>query len=190
VVVNIEPVAAEFYFSAWFPVLVHSAVTHLVGHETVLPAAHRSGDPIRIPGGRDDVVTKISLPSPVARRNQASNQFTSRREHVRPATNPPTNASSFSPVGDSESSTTFTSVTGDTFRAASSVGFYTLENASGIFTVGNSLLTSAETLLNNEASQSNNEALSRGYSPAMWLTALAIVALTAESVLYHRRKVG
>ena len=44
--------------------------------------------------------------------------------------------------------------------------------------------------LNNDGSQSNNEPLSRGQSPAGWLTVLAIVALTAESVLYHRRKVG
>src|SRR5207244_2254738 len=43
-VVNMDPVAAEFYFSAWFPVLVHSAVTHLAGHENQLTTAHRSGE--------------------------------------------------------------------------------------------------------------------------------------------------
>jgi hypothetical protein len=76
------------------------------------------------------------------------------------------------------------------FRGAKKIGFYTLENPSGKYSVGESLLSSSETMLNNDASQSNNEPLSRGQSPAGWLTALAIVALTAESVLYHRRKVG
>jgi Ca-activated chloride channel family protein len=155
VIVNLDPVAAEFYFSAWFPVLIHSAVTHLAGHENPLAAANRSGDPILIPGGREDVTTKVVAPG---------------REDD-PASEP-------------------VNVTGDVFRGAKQIGFYTLENPSGKYTVGESLLSSSETLLNNEASQSNNEPISRGQSPAGWLTVLAIVALTAESVLYHRRKVG
>jgi len=51
-------------------------------------------------------------------------------------------------------------------------------------------LSASETLLNNESSRSNNQPLSRGQSPAGWLTVLAIIALSAESILYHRRKVG
>lgn len=156
VVVNLDPVAAEFYFSAWFPVLVHSAVTHLAGHENMLAAAHRSGEPILIPGGRDDVTTKVAAP----------------RLHDNDPPNPPVD------------------VTGEVFRGAKAIGYYTLENPSGKYTVGESLLSSSETLLNNEASQSNNQPLSRGQSPAGWLTVLAIVALAAESVFYHRRKVG
>ena len=154
IVINLDPVAAEFYFSAWFPVLVHSAVTHLAGHENALAAAHRSGEPVIIPGGRDDITTKI--------------------------TGPP----------DTRSPSETVDVTGDVFRDAKTIGFYTLENPSGKYSVGESLLSSSETLLNNDASQSNNEPLSRGQSPAGWLTVLAIIALTAESVLYHRRKVG
>ena len=154
-VVNLDPVAAEFYFSAWFPVLVHSAVTHLAGHENMLAATHRSGEPVLIPGGRDDVTTKITAP--------------------RQGDQPPTES---------------ISVTGDIFRGTDQIGFYALENPTGTYSVGESLLSSDETLLNNEASVSNNEPISRGRSPAGWLTVLAIVALTAESVLYHRRKVG
>lgn len=156
VVVNLDPVAAEFYFSAWFPVLVHSAVTHLAGHETTLAAAHRSGEPLLIPGGRDDVTTKVIAPIP--------QETKSPDESVQ--------------------------VTGELFRGANELGFYTLENPTGKFTVGESLLSASETLLNNESSRSNNQPLSRGQSPAGWLTVLAIIALSAESILYHRRKVG
>lgn len=156
VIVNMDPVAAEFYFSAWFPVLIHSAVTHLAGHENTLAAAHRSGDAILIPGARDDVTTKVVAPRKT--NNDGPNQ----------------------PID----------VTGEVFRGANELGFYTLENPSGKYVVGESLLADSETLLNNEASQSSNEPISRGQSPAGWLTVLAIVALTAESVLYHRRKVG
>jgi hypothetical protein len=156
VVVNLDPVAAEFYFSAWFPVLVHSAVTHLAGHETSLTAAHRSGAPVLIPGGRDDVTTKVIAP--------VVHERTSPDESVQ--------------------------VTGEMFRGGNELGFYTLENPTGKFTVGESLLSASETLLNNESSRSNNQPLSRGQSPAGWLTVLAIIALSAESILYHRRKVG
>jgi len=156
VIVNMDPVAAEFYFSAWFPVLVHSAVTHLAGHENSLAAAYRSGEPVLIPGGREDVTTRIIGP----------------RGH------------------DDDDATEPLNVTGDVFRGANEIGFYTFDNTSGKYTVGESLLSSSETLLNNEESQGSNEPLSRGQSPAGWLTVLAIVALAAESVLYHRRKVG
>jgi hypothetical protein len=156
VIVNLDPVAAEFYFSAWFPVLVHSAVTHLAGHETTLAAAHRSGEPVLIPGGRGDVTTKI-IPPVVHER-----------------------------VSPDES----VQVTGELFRGGNELGFYALENSTGKFTVGESLLSASETLLNNESSRSNNQPLSRGQSPAGWLTVLAIIALSAESILYHRRKVG
>ena len=156
IVVNLDPVAAEFYFSAWFPVLVHSAVTHLAGHEnrarrrlSTRRAGHDSGRSRR----RDDESHR-------AARADEQRRVEPRRCNRR------------------------------RIPRCDQLGFYTLENPSGTHTVGASLLSSAETLLNNESSQSNNEPLSRGHSPAGWLTLLAIVALTAESVLYHRRKVG
>jgi len=156
VVVNMDPVAAEFYFSAWFPVLVHSAVTHLAGRENVLAAAYRPGETVPIPGGRDDVVTKIGTPP------------------------------SLQGAGASARIET----TGAWFRGVERLGFYTLDNPAGKHTVGASLFSPTESLLNNDEVESHHEALSRGRSPAAWLTLLAIVALAAESILYHRRKVG
>jgi hypothetical protein len=57
IVVNMDPVAAEFYFSAWFPVLVHSASTYLAGRETPLSATYRPGDSAPIPGASEDTVS-------------------------------------------------------------------------------------------------------------------------------------
>jgi hypothetical protein len=54
VIVNLDPVAAEFYFSAWFPVIVHSASIHLAGQDTTLAATYRPCDPVPIPGASED----------------------------------------------------------------------------------------------------------------------------------------
>lgn len=60
VVVNIDPVAADFYFSAWFPVLVHSAATHLAGRENQLSATYRPGDAVPIPAASDESVSALA----------------------------------------------------------------------------------------------------------------------------------
>jgi hypothetical protein len=57
IVVNLDPVAADFYFSAWFPVLVHSAATYLAGRENPLSATHRPGDRASIPGASEETVS-------------------------------------------------------------------------------------------------------------------------------------
>jgi hypothetical protein len=158
IVVNLDPVAAEFYFSAWFPVLVHSSVTHLAGRENSLSAAYRPGESVPIPAGRDDVVTTIV---------------------------PPTKQSS-----GADSAAPPIEVHGPWFRGIERLGFYALKNPSGSHLVSASLLTPQESLLNNDEATDEHEPLSRGRSPAAWLTLLAIVVLAAESLLYHRRKVG
>jgi hypothetical protein len=158
IIVNLDPVAAEFYFSAWFPILVHSSVTHLAGRENAISASYRPGESVPIPAGRDDVVTKI-VPPPIAANNSGSAP-----ERVE--------------------------TPGTSFRGIDRLGFYTLENPSGQYIVGASLLTPEESLLNNVDATDKHAPLSRGHSPAAWLTLMAIVALAAESILYHRRKVG
>jgi len=159
VVVNMDPVAAEFYFSAWFPVLVHSAVTHLAGRENLLAASYRPGEAVPIPAGRDDVVTKVGAPHTHA--DQKASHSTAHQE-----------------------------TKGPWFRGIDHLGFYTMENSAGKHTVGASLFSPAESLLNNSDVVDHYDPLSRGRSPAAWLTIIAIVALAAESILYHRRKVG
>ena len=63
IVLNLDPVASNFYFSAWFPVLVHGSATHLAGREEELFASYRPGDSIPIVGSSDDVATQVILPN-------------------------------------------------------------------------------------------------------------------------------
>jgi hypothetical protein len=62
-VVNLDPVAAEFYFSAWFPVLIHGAATHMAGREESLLATYASGSTIPLPGSRETDVTNLEGPA-------------------------------------------------------------------------------------------------------------------------------
>ena len=62
IIVNLDPVASNFYFSAWFPVLVHGSATHLAGREDQLLATYRPGDSIPIAGGRDGRLTQVTQP--------------------------------------------------------------------------------------------------------------------------------
>lgn len=166
VVVNIDPLAAEFYFSAWFPVLVHSAATHLAGREIPLAASYRPGDAIPIPGASEKSVSQFYRVDP-----QTSDE--------RPGDNR-------LPESTSEKS----DVQGKWLSAADRIGFYEIKNASGKWAVGVSLLASEETVLTNANAESTNKPLRRGHAPAYLLTVLAIAVLTIESLLYHRRKVG
>ncbi|MEM7699353.1 MAG: hypothetical protein AAF236_13230 [Verrucomicrobiota bacterium] len=61
-VVNLDPVAAEFYFSAWFPTLVFSASTTLAGREEPPLATYRVGDSFPIPGARDGETSDLVVP--------------------------------------------------------------------------------------------------------------------------------
>lgn len=151
-VVNIDPVAADFYFSAWFPVLVHSAATHLAGRENPLAAAYRPGQAVPIPGARDDTVTTVTPPG-----------------------------------GDSSSAA---EVRGPWFTGAERLGFYRLSNAAGVRDVGVDVLSADESLVNKLDAADTHQPISRGRAPAQWLLLLALLVLTGESVLYHRRKVG
>lgn len=52
-VVNIDPLAAQFYLSAWFPVLIHNAAAHLTHREDMPPATLPTGSSARVPGRAD-----------------------------------------------------------------------------------------------------------------------------------------
>ncbi len=149
IVVNMDPAAAEFYFSAWFPVMVHSAATHLAGREAPRMSTHRPADAVNIPGVQENEQTQFTDPAGSVRR-----------------------------------------IVGKTTPPLDQLGFYALANASGDWLVACSLLSTTETLAGNEEPQPSTTAVRRGRSPAHWLTVLAIMLLTVESLLYHRRKVG
>ena len=162
IIMNLDPIASDFYFSAWLPVLVHSVSCHLVGRENPLSATYRPGDVAPIPGAAEETASKWE---PVGKE------------------------------GDEEMDEETIEKKAKTLRGrwvslGDRLGYSQLSNHTGRWTLGCSLLSTSETMLNNKEAESTNEALSRGRSPAQWFTFLAIVVLVAESVLYHRRKVG
>ena len=53
IVVNLEPSAAEFFLSPWFPVLVYDGARNLVGEETSLRTVYAVGTQIDFPGGEE-----------------------------------------------------------------------------------------------------------------------------------------
>lgn len=148
-IINMDPVESDFYFSAWFPVLVHGAATHLAGREEALAPVYRPGDIITIPGHREGIETTLVLDT-----------------------------------GEPKI------IKDGRFGPISRLGFFDFENTSGKWPASSSLLTKAESLINNEALTSTNQAISRGQAPAYWLIVLAILLFTGESILYHLRKVG
>lgn len=63
IVLNFDPLASDFYFSAWFPVLVYSAATHLAGREEEPPASWKTGQQALVPGVEQGEVSKIVSPN-------------------------------------------------------------------------------------------------------------------------------
>ena len=149
VVVNLDPVVAEFYFSAWFPVLVHGSATHLAGREEELLASYRPGDSIPILGADQETQTLITKPD----------------------------ASQIETVADR-------------IDDIDQVGYYTMENGAGTWTVASSLLSQQESNVANDAVGDTSESIQRGWPVSHILTVLAVIVLGTESALYHRRKVG
>lgn len=62
IVANMNPVDADFFYSAWFPVLVHSAATYLAGRDDSLAATYTPGESMPLPGVRSGDLTTIRLP--------------------------------------------------------------------------------------------------------------------------------
>ncbi len=61
VVVNLDPLDSNFYFSAWFPVLVYSSATHLAGRTDELKSTWRTGEVATLPG-KDNSTSTLTLP--------------------------------------------------------------------------------------------------------------------------------
>ena len=69
-------------------------------------------------------------------------------------------------------------------------GFYTLKQQNKKTDISCSLLNTKETLLNDSVLKSDAGPIRKGHSPSYWLTLTALAIVAAESILYHRRKVG
>ena len=148
VVVNLDPLDSNFYFSAWFPVLVYSSATHLAGRAEELKSTWQTGQIAVLPGNEQQS-SKLTFPDGHSIDSQKA-QTPLLRE----------------------------------------TGFYEIENESGTWQAACSLLSKRETLIDNSEVTGNLKPINRGWSPVAWLTVLAIIVVTAESILYQRRKVG
>jgi hypothetical protein len=85
---------------------------------------------------------------------------------------------------------TETAVAGPEYGPIEQLGFHSMESPVGSWRFGSTLATAVESLLDNSAIAATAGPLAKGHAPASWLIFLALVLLVAESVLYHRRKVG
>ncbi len=63
IVVNMDPARGDFFFSAWFPVLVYSAATHLGGREETIAATYPTGATAPLPGSQEGSLTTIRAPN-------------------------------------------------------------------------------------------------------------------------------
>lgn len=61
-VLNLDPLASQFYLSAWFPVLVHNAAIHLTNRGEPVPATVPTGDLFRVPGLASDATATLKGP--------------------------------------------------------------------------------------------------------------------------------
>lgn len=62
VVVNLDPLNSNFYFSAWFPVLVYSTAKHLAGRTETLRSTYATGQVSPVLGSDQNAATEITLP--------------------------------------------------------------------------------------------------------------------------------
>ena len=130
-VINLDPGQADFYLSAWFPVMVHAMATSLAGRADELAVTYAPGATVNIPGVGEERYGPLEGP-----------------------------------------------------------GFVEIENRAGSWLIACSLLAPSETLLDNSAVVDTSQPIRRGLPPWVWLIIAAVVLVTLEELLYHRRKVG
>ena len=168
VVVNLDPGQANFYFSAYFPVLVHSAAVHLSGRAASEPATVRPGDVIDVPANdtRNGTWYVTGPDGETQAIGTAASWRTTQRGFYRlaPAADAP---AADAPAADAPAA-----------------------DAPTTRTVACTILSDVESNLDDAPHQTNVQPLRRGTVPATALTWLALLVVAAESWLYHRRKVG
>lgn len=62
IVVNLDPLASEFYLSSWFPVLVYSSAVHLSGRSQNPRSSYAAGEGALIPGATAGEITTLTFP--------------------------------------------------------------------------------------------------------------------------------
>ncbi len=151
VVVNMDPMASNFYFSAWFPVLIQGVAMTLSARDSPLASSYVVGKSAALPGY--EAVSPVDVFLPGGRHVEES---------------------------------------GRVFGPLTEFGFYRMTRPKQEWEFGVSMFQREETLLGagREVSSKEVRNLASGSPLAWWLTVFAMLVLVAESVLYHRRKVG
>lgn len=149
IVFNLDPVQADFFYSAWFPVLVRASAQHLVGRSTTLAATHTPATQVTLPLQSDALPVELTTPA-------GENSMLS------------------APL----------------LSGLREPGFYRVSAADNPIDIACSPLSASETLIGARVEAEPLENLASGPRLGYWLVVAALGAVTAESLLYHRRKVG
>ncbi|MGJ8723199.1 MAG: vWA domain-containing protein [Roseibacillus sp.] len=144
-IVNLDPPAAEFFLSPWFPVLVYDGARNLTGEESSLRTVYPVGSRIPFPTTGESEPLWTNPSQKITQTNEAE-------------------------VRES--------------------GLHKLQLGAEQRLFGVSLLRSEETLLDGSGPAGSDVPLERGQLLGWWLLALALILVSAESILYHRRKLG
>ena len=182
-VVNMDPVESEFYYSAWFPVLVYNGARHLMGRQDTWPSACAVGDSVSIPevpnGGGPTTVTISGAPASFA--TGGSLTFGEAGDGVEAGPGAYSGNHRGLPLQPAARSS---------YGPIRKAGYHTLKNAAGQWSLGVNLFAPAETLLDSRRAVDTRGPLNRGRPLSVVLGIIALLLLMVECVLYHRRKVG
>ena len=150
VVVNLDPIVSEFYFSTRFPVLIYSVAMFLAGQDQPKLSGYPVGSMVPVPSSWADREMKIEGPDTLQQSQSAELPY-----------------------------------------RVTSPGFYQFRSGDQEQWIAASVLSREESRLPKVAVQKEDDSrTAAGWSPATWLTTLAMIVLVAESFLYQRRKVG
>jgi hypothetical protein len=164
VIVNMNLKDSDFYYSAWFPVIIYNAAKNLTGKSDRIASSYPIGSVVPVPLLRDS-------DSPLAVRYSWESITDSSTE------------SKLLHNSESEISNN------DSQFIIRKLGYYSISNTSGKVHVGSGLFNKSQTMVNNDI-QDTSLAINRGMPPSFFLSIFALIVLLIESMLYHRRKAG
>ncbi len=164
VVVNMNISDSEFYYSAWFPVIIYNAAKNLMGKSEHVASIYTIGSIVPVPAVQDGRISKV-----------VCNTWVSNKDSL--------NDEKMKQVSE-------TKINEDEVQfVARSLGFYNFPGVSEKWQIGTGLLNKSQTMINNDIKETSL-AINRGMPPGFLLSVLALIVLVTECLLYHRRKVG
>ncbi len=164
VVVNMNLSDSEFYYSAWFPVIIYNAAKNLMGKSEHLASSYPIGSLVPVPVVREGHVSAAVCKS-WALNSDSSNANLMKRISETKINN------------------------GESQFIARSLGYYSFSGVSERWQIGTGLFNKSQTMINNDINETAL-AINRGIPPSFLFSILALIILVTECLLYHRRKVG